>query len=156
MVERMLSAETKRRRKRRARREEPQRWRLSLLRSFISKHGADALTMDTRVAPGVAIGSWATVMRTRYRQGTLAAWLCEGLEAIPGWTWTPLADRKRGYAARLAAYVRDGGLTLEELLALGRWIRLRRTDFARGKLRRGLRQALETISGWSWEQRAPR
>ncbi len=152
----MLSAETKRRRRRHARREEPQRWRLSLLRAFVRKHGADALTIDTRVAPGVAIGAWASAVRTRHRQGALAAWLVEALEAIPGWSWTPLEDRKRHHVARLAGYVRDGGFTLEEVLALGRWIRLRRSDFVLGKLRRGLRQALEAIPGWSWQQRAPR
>jgi len=114
-----------------------------------------ALTVTTVIAPGVRIGKWVTAMRTRYRSGTLPAWLRDELESLPGWTWQPLQDRKLSLVRRLREYVEMGGLSVEELIALGRWIRLRRTDFARGKLRRGLRPALEAVPGWSWEQRRP-
>ena len=151
------SAETRDRRRRTSRREEQERWKLSLLAARVATQGWDSVGDQTVVAPGVQLGRWVARARNRKRRGRLSAWLHDGLEAIPGWSWEPILDRQREVFTKLRRYVDlAAGLSpparVGDIHALGKWIRMRRQDEIAGRLAPQLRAQLEAIRGWTWEQ----
>jgi hypothetical protein len=67
--------------------DEHHRWVLTLLRDYIAEHAWQGVTGDTRVE-GVNLGVWCLSRRENYKDGKLADWLRQELEAIPGWRWS--------------------------------------------------------------------
>ena len=154
----------RRRRKRRSRVEEHRRrldeqhrWKRSLLREFIAKHGWSALNKDTVVPPGVKLFSWVRGRRVDYWNGEIRDFLVPELEAIPGWSWDPIRDRHVRTIDNLRAFVRKEGwraLTVEtevDGVRLSQWCATRRQEYKRGTLTDWLIPALEAIPGWSWD-----
>jgi hypothetical protein len=60
---------------------------LDLLRSYLEENGWDHFRQWTRIN-GERIGVWVSNVRTARKRGTLATWLKEELESIPGWQWS--------------------------------------------------------------------
>jgi hypothetical protein len=121
--------------RRQAQRDEQHLWKLSLLRAFVRAHGIGTLTCKTVVKPGVRIGVWLSHCRRAYHDDRLSAWLAEGLERIPGWSWDPRADVHRRRLALLTRYLTtpianrsrgDRLVSAVELAKLARWIGYRR------------------------------
>ena len=77
-------------------RSEGPRRKLAVLRAFIAERGWAGLAPQVRarvVRDGVDLRAWLAICRSAQHDGRLSAWLEEGLEAIPGFTWWPRRDR---------------------------------------------------------------
>jgi hypothetical protein len=142
--------------------DDEQRWKLSLLRSYVRKHGWSKLRQATVVSPGVKLGRWVSGCRRRYLAGTLQPFLATGLERIPGWSWDPLRDRYTRNIDILRRFIRRHGWdalradTNVDGMLVSKWCATRREDYHRGELDTWVRRALEGIPGWSWQPRTDR
>ena len=157
MSEARTSRATRARRGQAARNEEQERWKLSLLADYVAQHGWGSMNDKTVVAPGVQLGRWVARVRSRNRARRLPPWLRDGLEAIPGWTWEPVLERQREVLAMLADYLELAArighpASIDDIHALGKWIRMRRTEHRAGKLGAEMTTRLAAIPGWTWEQ----
>ena len=139
---------------------EAHRWKLSLLRTFIAKHGWAKLGRKTVVPPGVRLFSWVATRRVDYRNDRIADWLVAECESIPGWSWSPFRDAYQRTLDLLRRYVKKHGWaavkgeTILEGIRLHRWMAHRRGEYKRGTLDRWVVDALEAIPGWTWDPRA--
>jgi hypothetical protein len=127
-----------------------ERWlrRLRVLKTYVRRFGWDSMTLGTRFR-GEDIGRWVADLRHDYRRGNISSDVVSRVEEIPGWSWTPREDRNRRFLSLLAQYLKV--MTLDELVALGRWITNRRER--RGRLHPAMISACETIPGWTWRRR---
>jgi|GEM_PF-2066593 len=127
------------------------------LREYVEAHGWEGISRST-VFDGSPIGAWISNCRSDYRGGRLSQNLRAGLEAIPGWTWGANTAPKDPYpnVTRLRAYVQAHcwdnirNTTILDGSPIGRWITNVRAEYRRGRLTKGLTEALESIPGWSW------
>lgn len=148
--------------RRRGKYDDDHRWKLSLLKDYVRKHGWETFRRDTVVPPGVRLYSWAHNRRQDYREGTIADWLVRELDAVPGWMWAPKRDRKRAIIDSVRSFTRKRGwfaLTSDVVVdgvALLEWVANRRSEYRRGELDRASIRALTAIPGWSWEPRQAR
>lgn len=105
------------------------------------------------------LGSWVSVQRTRYKRKTISKEQVSLLNSVPGWTWDPFADLWQWSIATLRDFVRREGHALvpsnhhENGLNLGSWINGVRTRHNRGQLHSDRVKELESIPGWTWNQR---
>lgn len=94
--------------------------------------------------------------RKDFRSGSLAKTRAAELEALPGWSWDPLADRWAAAVAVLRKYVDEHGTakisksTVFEGANLGFWVNKVRRNFRMGKLASDRVAELESIPGWRW------
>lgn len=129
---------------------------VQILRRFVAEHGMERLRRGTRVG-GFHLGHWVTVRRTEYRRGELPTWLVKELEAIPGWTWDPIATRYREYLDYMKDFAGRNGLerltskTVYQGKPLGIWATCRRVDYRKGNLPQWVAEELESIPGWAWD-----
>ena len=133
---------------------------LARLKDFIAREGHAKVPAGFRDETGVQLGVWVANRRTDYKKGELAADKVAELEALPGWSWEPRADRfevglahlkefvNRELHARVpATYVDQTGFRL------GTWVDARRQLFKKGKLSPDKIAELEAIQGWVWRAR---
>ena len=111
---------------------------------------------------GLAIGAWVLIQRglhknRRPRGIGLSPERRALLEALPGWSWDPHADRwERAYAVLAKFADREGHARVpnehrEDGVYLGKWVTHQRTQH--DKLTDDQRQRLESLPGWSWDAR---
>jgi hypothetical protein len=142
---------------------EQHRWKLSLLRSFIARHGWSALNKDSVVPPGVNLFNFVRTRRQQYHHGRrgkeMPHWLIVECESVPGWSWDPVRDLlKRGFDT-VRTFVHEHGwqaMTVETVVdgvSLSQWCANRRMEKRQGRLDPWLARALESIPGWSWDPR---
>lgn len=128
---------------------------LGILKRFVAQHGWESVTRRTLV-DGFHLGHWVSVRRTDYKRGILSEDMVRQLEAIPGWTWDPVATRYRTYLVMLREYAGQRGLenfnarTVVDGVRLGAWATCRRVDYREGRLPGWLKIELEKIPGWTW------
>lgn len=138
---------------------ENHRWKLSLLRAFIARHGWPKLGRSVVVPPGVRLFNWVATRRNDYRTDRIADWLVPECESIPGWSWAPLRDALRANLDLLRRYVKKHGWaavkgeTIVDGVRLHRWMAHRRAEYKRGTLERWLINGLQAIPGWTWDPR---
>ena len=135
---------------------------LRLLRAFAAENGGAHLGNDT-IYRGIKLGGWARRRRTEYRAGRLADWLIEALEAVPGWSWSPVAARSALKLAALREFVaRHGwdGLAVDRRAKvvwrgfdLVGFVEACRNGRRRGSLSEWLALELDAIPGWVWAPR---
>jgi hypothetical protein len=131
---------------------------LCVLKAFVEEHGWEEVTRRT-LSRGFHLGHWVSVRRTDYKRGILSDELIQQLEAIPGWTWDPVATRYRKYLQLLRRYVDEHGIdcfnarTVYRNVRLGAWATCRRVDYREGRLAPWLKYELEKIPGWTWSAR---
>ena len=65
---------------------------MELLERFAAREG-HALVPKAHVEDGFALGKWVTKRRFAYQQGRVDLERSSRLEQLPGWSWTPRADR---------------------------------------------------------------
>ncbi|MFD7012368.1 Helicase associated domain protein [Rhodococcus jostii] len=130
------------------------RYNLGLLQAFADREG-HARVPTGHTEAGVKLGNWVASQRSN--KDHLTADRREMLEAVPGWTWTPLAD---AWAASLAAAqafaAREGHSRVpvehvEGEIKLGTWVVIQRT--AKDRMAPERRALLEALPGWSWDMR---
>ena len=104
------------------------------------------------------LGLW--VLRQRRHRELIPPERRERLEALPGWTWDPLdAVWEEGFAC-LTTYVdREGNARVpwsyrEDGFNLGFWVGAQRRK--RGSLAPDLRDRLEALPGWTWDEKETR
>lgn len=125
------------------------------LRKYVEDHGT-ALVPHDSVIGGVGLGEWVMKQRKDFRSGSLAKTRAAELEALPGWSWDPLADRWAAAVAVLRKYVDEHGTakisksTVFEGANLGFWVNKVRRNFRMGKLASDRVAELESIPGWRW------
>lgn len=93
--------------------------------------------------------------RAEYRRGRLSVEMQQALEAIPGWSWNPITDRRLETVSRIEEYLRRGapaGLTLRRLYDLGRWVVRRKREIREGTIPAEVVAELESIPGWTWHR----
>jgi len=138
--------------------EHRQHHRVALLRKHVTRHGWENFTNKT-VAGGVPLGTWVNNCRMAHKDGKLPVWLAKELEAVPGWSFTPMEDRQRRNVALLTKHVQRHGWngvtqrTVVRGVKLGAWVSRCRTAHRKGRLRPWLKEALEAIPGWQWSLR---
>ena len=129
----------------------------SLVR-FVERE-AHALVPKLHVESGFLLGRWTTRQRLYYTEGELESNRAARLEALPGWSWDPQADRwDRSYAA-LTEYVGREGHSqvpyahLEQDFRLGIWVARQRAKHASGKLSAKQIERLACLPSWVWREK---
>ncbi|QXC46684.1 MULTISPECIES: DEAD/DEAH box helicase [Rhodococcus erythropolis group] len=129
---------------------------MMLLRRYVGEHGS-AKTPKNAVLDDFQLGQWVINRRVEFRAQVLAADRVAELEALPGWTWDPLADQRNAGVAALRAYVAENGTsvvapgTVVDGVNLSQWVTYRRRDFRVGALPVDLIAELEALPGWTWD-----
>lgn len=109
---------------------------------------------------GVALDAWSKQQRTRYHRGALRRDRVARLEAVPGWSWSPLDDAWEAGLVALAQHVEVTGSAAVHRHAtsgtypLGAWVREQRVRYAANELPAQRRRRLEELPGWSWSVHA--
>jgi len=138
---------------------ERHRWKLSLLRDFVRRHGWAELRRETIVPPGVPLYRWVTARRIDYRDDKIAGWLVTECEQVPGWSWSVFKDAHRRNLDNLRTFVRKRGwdaLATKPIVAgarLDKWVAHRRDEYRQGHLDKWLIRGLEALPGWTWDPR---
>lgn len=94
----------------------------------------------------------------RRRRAALTEEQTKALEALPGWSWDPMADRQGAKFKALTDYVAAHGTSLVpgpyavDGFALGRWLTTVRDR--RNRLSSEQVAFFEALPGWTWEPRA--
>jgi hypothetical protein len=153
-----LMARAKRRRinRRQQQRDAEHRYKLALLRDFVSARGWGELRATTRYR-GIDLYSWVHGRRTDYKEGTIRDFLVPELDAIPGWSWDPRRDQLRRQVDALRKFVRANGwnkITINteiDGMKVSGWCAARRVAHRKGAIAPWLAAALEAIPSWSWE-----
>jgi superfamily II DNA or RNA helicase len=131
---------------------------LTALRVFVDREG-HARVPALHVEGGLRLGSWVNGRRVERKGGHLGPARAAQLEAVPGWTWDPLADDWAAALAALRAFVgREGHARIsarhvEDGFGLGAWINSQRTAYTHDTLPSARIAELEAIPGWTWDPR---
>jgi hypothetical protein len=131
---------------------------LEALHAFAAREGHARVPRDHVEGP-LRLGEWSKTRRVEHAAGRLEPTRAAELEALPGWTWDPVADDWTAALATLRAFVaREGHARvpqkhIEGGLRLGSWVNSRRGDHRRGHLDPARTKELEAIPGWAWEVR---
>jgi superfamily II DNA or RNA helicase len=129
-----------------------------MLQSFVERKG-NARVPQQWTEDGYRLGTWVNGQRDQFRSGTLEPDRQARLEAVPGWTWTPLDDAWEEGFARLESFVaREGHARVpaqwhEGDYRLGNWVNQQRTRFRHGTLEPDRCARLEALAGWTWTAR---
>ena len=132
---------------------------LTALRAFVAREG-HAHIPQGHVEGSFRLGPWVAKRRSEYAVGRLDLARAAELQALPGWTWDPRADRWVAALASLRAFVEREGHArvpsdhVEGSLRLGSWVGSRRGDHKLGRLEPARVAALEALPGWTWDPRA--
>jgi superfamily II DNA or RNA helicase len=125
------------------------------LQRFVGREG-HSLVPSRHVETGYWLGKWTSTQRSTYARGQLGADRVTRLEALPGWTWDPLADKWDEAFDLLCRYTEREGhafvphLYVEDGYKLGRWVQKQRADHARERLPLARVSRLEALPGWGW------
>jgi superfamily II DNA or RNA helicase len=132
---------------------------LAALRKFVEREG-HARVPYTHIENRIPLGTWATSRRIEHSAGRLDPARAAELEAIPGWTWDPIADdwtamilALRSFATR-EGHARISASYVEGELRLGEWVNSRRVEHRAGRLDPARVPVLEAVPGWTWDPRA--
>jgi superfamily II DNA or RNA helicase len=100
------------------------------------------------------LGSWVVTQRHLHGRGELSEERTHRLEALPGWSWDPVADSWAKHYNGLKAFAEREGharpsqLYVENGLRLGQWVAVQRNS--REKMSPERVAILEVLPGWSW------
>ncbi len=97
-------------------------------------------------------GLWVLRQRMLLREGVLSRERIEQLEALPGWSWDPIAGLWEKRFAEVSQHARlTGNVTFPHRDTRGKWVAAQRMRFREGLLSRERIERLEALSGWSWD-----
>lgn len=102
------------------------------------------------------LGSWVPKQRDFYRAGTLSEERARRLEALPGWSWDPHAEKWERAFMLLREYTAEHGTSrvpqsyTVDGVRLGFWIATQKGTYAKGRLDPARQRRLEELPGWTW------
>lgn len=103
--------------------------------------------------------AWINEQRRLHRAGRLHPERVRQLEALPGWTWTPLADAwQDAYTDTVGHINRTGRYPSQHTASrgqrsgidLGQWLKWQRLHHRRGTLPADRARQLEALPAWTW------
>uniref|UniRef100_UPI00404853E5 Helicase associated domain protein n=1 Tax=Shewanella sp. TaxID=50422 RepID=UPI00404853E5 len=111
---------------------------------------------------GRKLGIWVATQRTAYSRMLLSPERIKRLQALSGWSWDRVEELWEKGIQSLIAYweenqssrVPDRYIDPKTGLKLGQWVKTRRLDYARGKLKQERIDRLEKFPDWSWDPSA--
>ena len=121
------------------------------LTDFAAREGHARAPISHREG-SIPLGSWVSAQRSGREQ--LSAERRERLEAVPGWTWGPVAEQwEAGFTALTELAAREGHARVprecrEGDFPLGQWVGRQRNR--REQLSAERRERLEAVAGWTW------
>jgi superfamily II DNA or RNA helicase len=129
---------------------------LDILKVFVIREGHCQPPAKYKTPDGLGLGGW--VGQQRADQNQLSTNQKAHLEALPGWSWDPFADKWEEGFRHLMEYVdivgqarvRDDYRTIQGY-RLGGWLTTQRMKINRLSSDRKAR--LEALPGWSWDAR---
>ncbi|WIB65890.1 helicase associated domain-containing protein [Curtobacterium sp. MCBD17_040] len=142
--------------------EDPFEERVRALRLFAHQHGHTCVPRAMTTATGVPLGDWVGSQRSMYRIGRLSSRHIAVLEQVPHWQWRVNAHEARWFDAfnELSAHVAATGKSLPTMRFiapsghhLGKWVVQQRSQYRAGQLRESFAALLETLPGWTWNNR---
>ena len=129
---------------------------LAALARYAARTGS-AEPPKSHVEDGIRIGWWIGTQRQAYKKGALSPERIAGLEALPGWAWSPLDAAWENGFSQLSTYAKRTGTarvpvayTTETGFPLGQWAATQRRRQTLGKLTAQRAMRLDSLSGWSW------
>ncbi|MFA6016212.1 MAG: Helicase associated domain protein [Gallionellaceae bacterium] len=131
------------------------RWEkgFSYLKEFANSEGHANVPAVCITADGYLLGSWLSNQRSKSEK--ISPDRKARLEALPGWSWSPLADFWEEGFAHLKKFVdREGHARVHKDFKtadgyrLGQWVVARRQG--KDVLSSGNKAQLEALPGWSW------
>jgi hypothetical protein len=122
-----------------------------LLSQLVAEQGFESIQTN-EVVNGVKIGQWIGVQR-RHRN-EISEERRNALEALPGWTWSPIQDKRvRVIKALKDFYESNGHLDIPastKVDGINLYAYASRLRRSKDKLEQSEREALETIGAWRW------
>lgn len=126
-------------------------------RIFVEREG-HARVPISHVEGGARLGPWAAATRKEYRRGGLHPEAVRLMEALPGWSWDPVADRWfKGYKLLLEFIEANGHgrpVTAEHPV-LAEWMKRQRSDRRAGRLSAERVELLNSVPEWDWGAERP-
>ena len=126
------------------------------LKQFVDRQGHANVPQK----PGeLSVGLWVARQRDQSRQGNLEPDRVARLEALPGWTWDPLATRWEERYADMEQFVdREGHARVPKRYrsgdhSLGYWVTRQRDQYRQGNLEPDRVARLQALPGWTWRAR---
>ncbi|QII07817.1 DEAD/DEAH box helicase family protein [Rhodococcoides fascians A25f] len=125
------------------------------LKAFAARMGR-AQPSPRLVEDGVRLGQWVAAQRTN--RDDLSSERVRLLEALPGWSWAPQAEKwDRGYKFLTAFVAREGharvpNTHVENGFRLGKWVTVQRGN--QRNLSASDLDRLQSLPGWVWDSRA--
>ena len=134
------------------------RWDRSFdaLEPFARRHGHSAVPAR-HVEDGIRLGNWVHNQRRAYLADRLSLDRQCRLEAQPGWSLHPRADKWPARFRQLEEYVRRHGHAAvmhgnrADGYVMSRWVAQQRHHHRRGTLPAERIRLLEAQPGWAWE-----
>jgi hypothetical protein len=133
------------------------------LKQFSEQEGHSQVPARYKTRDGYPLGVWASKQRGKKNDGTFPDRdRQQRLEALPGWSWSPQADRlvalwEKSFAKLKQFTEREGHSQVpgsyhsEDGYELGNWVRIQRVKKNDGSLLdRDRQQRLEALPGWIW------
>jgi hypothetical protein len=126
---------------------------MGLIDNFIKEYGHSVVPVDYAVGE-YRLGSWVVTQRFLHGRGELSEERIKRLEALPGWSWDPVADSWTNHYNVLKAFAEREGharppqLHVENGLRLGQWVAVVRRS--RDMAAQENIALLEALPGWSW------
>ena len=128
----------------------------SQLLHYVERH-SHARVPKSYTVDGYRLGAWVGKQRRSHAEGTLEADRQRRLEAPPGWTWDPRADKWEHGFSRLLDYVERNGdarvpfsYTVDDY-KLGGWVSQQRVEHKKGTLDADRKRRLQDLPGWTWK-----
>jgi superfamily II DNA or RNA helicase len=129
---------------------------LNYLKSYLQEYGDAHVPYQYKTEDGFPLGNW--VQRYRKIQSELTPERIKDLEAIPGWTWEKLGNKKwKDGIEHLEQYVFENGdalvspkFTSQDGYKLGQWATSVRTAYKKNSLSEEKISQMESFHKWSW------
>ena len=124
-----------------------------LLRAFAAQEG-HARVPQKHVENGVKLGLWVGVQRLTRDEMTPER--RARLEAVPGWSWDPIAEQWDKAFVLLKEYIKKHRTSQVPFsyevdgVKLGQWVWIQRGRYAKGKLDPSRQGRLEKLPRWTW------
>ena len=127
------------------------------LEEFVAREGHARVLRGFKSANGFALDAWVGTQRGDNNRGKLNLGRRRRLEALPGWSWDPLAEQwEEGFAELLVfvkrvGHARPADFTTEGGFRLGGWVHNQRNAHRSGIMGAERSLRLEALNGWVWD-----